>query len=85
MYSIVDESSIHNKNKLMRSFNLGDCFEIEHKFMPSKTVKRLNSLNNSIFHDWIGRSRHHYPLTKKNYFRDSLRTEKSYSQQTNKM
>jgi hypothetical protein len=69
-YSLLMDDDDVFKKKLMESFDLDGCFEIEGiNFMPSKAAKRLSPLDNGIFHKWKERVCHYHSLTKNNIVR----------------
>jgi len=61
---IMDRSSIHNPAEMLEEFQEAGCGIIsEVRLMPAYAGKRLNPLDNSIFHDWKEAVRASCPLT----------------------
>lgn len=63
---VMDRSSIHNPQQMLEEFQDAGCGVIkEVRFMPAYAGKRLNPLDNSIFHEWKELVRESGPLTER--------------------
>ena len=64
---IIDRSSIHNPEEMLQEFQDAGCGIIkEVRLMPAYAGKRLNPLDNAIFHQWKEAVRVAGPITKEN-------------------
>jgi hypothetical protein len=53
LYLIIDNASIHNKEKIIEAFHDNGCQElVDVQFMPPYAAKRFSPLDNSLFHQW---------------------------------
>jgi hypothetical protein len=64
---VMDRASIHNPEEVLQEFQDAGCGIIkEIRLMPAYAGKRLNPLDNSIFHEWKEAVRAEGPITKQN-------------------
>lgn len=64
LYLVIDNASIHNKDQIIEAFHDNGCQElVDVWFMPPYAAKRLNPLDNSLFHIWKDRVRRDGLLT----------------------
>lgn len=60
MYLILDNSNVHNKQKMIDAFRDRGCQNLKDiVFMPADGAKRLDPLDNGIFGVWKQRCRNH--------------------------
>jgi hypothetical protein len=63
---VMDRSSIHNPTEMLEEFQEAGCGIISQvRLMPAYSGKRLNPLDNAIFHDWKEAVRSSCPLTER--------------------
>jgi hypothetical protein len=67
MFLVLDNATIHNREKMLDSFRSQGCEEIaDIKFIPPKSAKRLSPLDNGIFGIWKNNVRKNKIITKNN-------------------
>jgi hypothetical protein len=67
LYLIMDNSNIHNEDKIMEELHENGCEEVkEVRFMPASSAKRLSPLDNTIFAIWKQRCKNRGLITKSN-------------------
>ena len=64
---VMDRATIHNPPEMLQEFQDAGCGIIKKvRLMPAYAGKRLNPLDNSLFHEWKEAVREEGPITKNN-------------------
>jgi hypothetical protein len=67
IYLVLDKLNIYNVSKIEQAFCDVGCTELtEILIIPIQAAKRVNSLNNTLFHEWKERIRQNSLLTEEN-------------------
>jgi hypothetical protein len=60
IYLVLDKSNIHNVSKIEQAFRNVGCTEVaEILIILTQAAKRINLLDNTLFHEWKERIRQH--------------------------
>ncbi|CAF3365655.1 unnamed protein product [Rotaria sp. Silwood2] len=64
IYFVLDKSHIHNISKIKEALDNFECTKsVEILIIPTQAAKRINPLDNALFHEWKERVRQHSLLT----------------------
>jgi hypothetical protein len=64
IYLVFDKSNIHNVSKVEQALRNHECTKsVKVLFIPTQAAKRINPLDNTLFHEWKERMRQHSLLT----------------------
>ncbi len=64
IYLIVDKSNIHNVSNIEQALRSGGCTTLTQVLIiPTQAGKRINPLDNTLFHEWKEKVRQHSVLT----------------------